>query len=259
MVYTDDGKKAEVTYPNEDPDVVLDCFTMIKYGPSLKTLKRRRGKKLFRLNSLIRQIKHMGEVVAETESSEDFTVLQQLQESLRRTKLRLGELEGEIENYGQQEYSAADELALIAALPQVIGIRANTPDILVVTVVASIKVSSRAYHLGTWDIFFGKLDEARHLGVKLSAGSGDASHYRIRRTVGVETRIEDGVWTEYHNYKDGSFCFGNNKSRVNELATKREYLHCVQLMINYMSWISETRRDKVPKLFQPLEERAFRR
>jgi hypothetical protein len=259
------GEPATIAWPSSDDMDVEECFARIKNGPSLKNLRSRRGKTRSKLASLKRELTTQAKVVEDSRDTKDFESLRRIQLDVNRATRRLRDFDRQIETYGQDTATASEELWAIRQLPQVIGIRADAPEVLIVTVVASVLVKNkphpegRFYHLGTWEVFFGKVEEARFRGQQISQGLGDASHFRVRRS--IETRVEvSDVGNNYFNREDGSFCFGTtNTSAINEFAIKREFLHALQMMITYMSWVgSGSKLESVTYLFRPLEERDLR-
>ncbi|MDB5184155.1 MAG: hypothetical protein JWO07_836 [Candidatus Saccharibacteria bacterium] len=257
---------AEVVFEvlTEDPLDTLAVFRRIKEGPSLSDLRAYRKDLQSRLGRVQRGCVARSNVLARTGDPADFDKLQSSQGFANRLRRQIVDVTEQIEQFKHNTDSPATELEAIALLPQVIGIRAETPETLVITVVASAPLKGKYYHLGTWDIYFGKLeglgimchDFKQTLDVPLRQGSGDMPHYRVRRA--IETRVEY-TETTYHNWPDGSFCFGNNREAIEKLAKDREYLHAIQVMVTYLSWCKGSKLDNLPKYFRPLEERDLRR
>ncbi len=227
---------------HDDYDVA-DCFWRIKQYPDKQMIQEQRQKLEADIACLNDRCKQLGELLKSGEES-DVALLENLQADRNKAKQKLASVNEQAKQQVEDRKMAIQELEDILCLPQVIAVRAETPDVIAFTVVATTEHKDVTYHLGTWDIFFGNVESARHL----TKGSGDRDSYRVKRVVSGLTRASSV--TEFHNWDDDSFCFGTNYGTVNNYAKSRDFLHGIQAMIMYLSTIKLGKRQEIPKAFK---------
>ena len=223
---------------------VVECFVRIKQGTGLARLQDRHQVIQEEIDYLSARCARIGAAMRLGDTS-DAHELPGLQDDRNRARRSLARVTEQLQLFTDDRQLAVEELEEILCLPKVTAVRTETPDVIVFTVKATTMYKGISYHLGTWDIYFG--DEA---GIKgLPKGTGDSEHYRVKRVVNGQRRYIDVG--EFHNWKDGSFCFGSNKDRVDTYARRGEFLHGMQAMIVYLSTVHPSKHQRIPKMFHP--------
>lgn len=226
--------------PIEISQEVRDCFRSIKINLSAKELATEREK----LKNHIKEIdEKCREVSAQLQKGlGDFIQLKNLQRSRAEYKRKLQELSERASTDPCSVEDADRELQALLDLPQVINVYSLEPDLLVVTVLATYEYKSTTFHLGTWDVYIGSVDQ------HLPASSGSSSLFRTYRA--VESRYDpESTGTGFYNYPDGSFCFGANQDDIRKYLRRYNYLHAMQMIIQCMCWLGPTKIPEVEQAF----------
>lgn len=233
-----------VCLPYEDE--VAECFVRVKHGAGIEELQDDRKKakqRLVRLNSECNALS----VLLRNGNEAKGPALLRRQDDRHEARLELARINEQLSFYAERHQDQSlivQELEKILCLPQILAARAENPSVIVFTVHATTVYRSILYHLGTWDVFFGNVED-------MEKGEGDEDHFRVKRVAGGPIRNVGP--TEFHNWSDGSFCFGTNRDRLEEYAKKGDFLHGMQAIIMYLSTIKQNKRLEIPKTFKKIE------
>ena len=239
-----DVPRRAISVPSEHieiTDEVRRCFRMIKIGLPANELAAKRESLEGRIEETDRKCREISAQLKR--GGGDFIRLNNLQKSRTEYKRKLQELDDSV---SKRTYSFGDadvELRAILDLPQVIDACVLEPDLLAITVLATYEHKSVIYHLGTWDVYIGSVDD------HLPGSSGSKTLFRTFRA--VETRIDpSGTTTGFYNYEDRSFCFGVNQTVICKYLRQHNYLHAMQMIVQCMCWLSESKLAHLPAAFK---------
>ena len=221
---------------------VVECFVRIKQGASIQELYDEREHTLEDIKYYNNVCAQIGEQLQHGDAS-NVEMLEQNQDDRNKARRTLARIDERLLQHNDDRQMAIEELEEILCLPKVIAVRQATSDVIVFTVKATTEYEGNVYHLGTWDIYFGTVDDLEDI----TRTRGDMEHYRIKR-VRKGLKRPAGV-TEFHNWDDGGFCFGSNYDRIDGYARRGEFLHCMQAMILYLSTVQSSKRQRIPKMF----------
>lgn len=221
---------------------VVECFVRVKQGAGIQELQVEREHTLEDIKFYSSLCAQIGEQLRAGDLS-NLEKLKESQEDRNKARKVLARIDERLRQHTDDRQLAIEELEEILCLPKVIAVRLAAPDIIVFTVKATTPYKGNVYHLGTWDIYFGDVDSLEGV-IK---NRGDEEHYRVKR---VKRGLKKDVSvTEFHNWPDGSFCFGSNYDRIDGYARRGEFLHGMQAIILYLSTVQPGKRQQIPKMF----------